>query len=548
MEQILIIDDAEAIRTMMTEILTLAGYHTLEADGVQSGIAAALRHGPDLILCDVVLGDGSGYDILNAIQEHPRLQMVPFIFVSGVALEPEDIRKGMLSGADDYLPKPFRVQELIETVKARLQRARRLAGPGARTLARCYAGSYEALQQLLEDNAAKGRSFCLLAIGLHRFERFLRLYGWHEADRLVQSLVERLLSQLEGICPAAYLSHEPHKFYLLWEGQIQSQAANNMVQRVLRGLAQPQNWEEHVLRLGAQAGVVLGPVSQATARADLALHRAEVQGPGNSVLFAEGMEQDLLIDLKWEEELYQALEQGRFELHYQPQYELSSQRLCGAEALLRLRHPQLGMVSPATFIPVAEECGLMLQIGTWVLETACRQICQWWQEDGVLLKLAVNVSQLQFQRQDFAAVVAGVLESTGLDCRALELELTESMLMQDPTATLRQLKALKGLGLSLSMDDFGTGYSSLATLSQLPFDILKIDQSFVLGLDGNPVTQAIPRAITEMGHSLGLKVLAEGIETEHHQRLLLEMGCDLGQGFWFSRPLPAEQLRQYWQK
>ena len=545
-ELILVIDDAEAICQLIKDALGLSGYNVISAGGVQAGIEKALAEEPELILCDVVLGDGSGYDVLDALQQDDRLAGVPFIFISGEAIDARDIRRGMSRGADDYLPKPFRLQELLEAVEARLKRARRMADTQLR-MARCFAGSFENLGQVLAELSANETPFCLLAVGLHRFERFLRLFGWQQAEGLIQQMVERLLGQLEGVSPEAYHSHEPDKFYLLWRGEVQPQAARGMVQRVLRCLGQPQDWGEHVLRLGAQAGVVLGSPTEAATKAEIALHQATAQGPGSVVFFEEGYEQSMRSDLKWEQELHAALEQGWFEIFYQPQFELQTRRLCGAEALLRLRHPQLGMVSPATFIPVAEDCGLMLPIGSWVLETACAQIHDWWQNDGLLLRVAVNVSQIQFQRQDFTEVVAGVLEKTGLPPSALELELTESMLMQRPKETLQQLQKLKQLGLSLAMDDFGTGYSSLASLSRLPFDILKIDQSFVFGLDAQPTSQAIPRAITQMGQSLGMKILAEGIESEEHLQWLRQMGCEMGQGFFLGRPQPAQELRQLWQ-
>lgn len=548
MEKILVIDDADEIRGMICEVLSLAGYSTCDAEGVKTGIEQAIAHGPDLVLCDVFLGDGNGYQILESLQDHPRLQSVPFIFMSGQAITPEDQRRGMLSGADDYLLKPFKLPELIDTVKARLARARRSAGRAAKELASCYAGSFEALQQRLETLNGRQEAFCLQALGLHRFERFLRLFGWHEADRLVQSLVERLLGQLAGIKPEAYLSHEPHKFYLLWPHAADAQTAASSARHVLESLSRPQPCREHLLHLAAHAGVMLGPSDSPVLRADHALHRAELSGPGSVVFFESGMEQELLLNLTWEQELHLALAEQRFELHYQPQFELGSQRLCGVEALLRLRHPQIGMVPPARFIPVAEECGLMGPIGDWVLASACEQVRQWWREDGVLLKLAVNVSQIQFQQRDFASKVADVLKRTGLTSEALELEITESVMMQDPEGTLDQLTALRGLGVSLAMDDFGTGYSSLATLSRLPFDVLKIDMAFVRGMSHEANTQAIPRAITQMGHSLGLRILAEGIETEGQLRTLQGMGCDLGQGYWYSRPLPAAELPAFWRQ
>lgn len=545
-ERILIIDDADAIRCLVQDALGLAGFTVLEAAGVASGLQAIKTHQPDLILCDVMLGDGTGYEVLSALQADTELASIPIILISGEEIGPGDIRRGMARGADDYLLKPFGVRELIESVDARLQRSRRLAQPQRPLLPSCFAGSYEHLCRLQQSLGEANEPFCLLAIGLHRFERFLRLFGWQQAEQLTQRLVERLLGQLEGLIPAAYHSYESDKFYLLWRGDMPSTTAAGLAQRVLRCLEQPLEWQEHVLRLSAQVGVVLGASAEAADKADLALLQATERGSGSVVFFEADYEQALRSHLQWEETLHAALEQGWFELHYQPQFELAGLRLCGVEALLRLRHPKLGMVSPAVFIPIAEDCGLMERIGSWVLTAACHQAANWWHSDGMLLRMAVNVSQIQFQRQDFAGLVEGVLQQTGLPARALELELTESMLMQQPALVLKQLEKLKQLGLSLAMDDFGTGYSSLSLLGRMPFDLLKIDQSFVFGLGAEAASQAIPRAITEMGHSLGMRILAEGIERTEHLQLLQEMGCDLGQGFHLGRPKPAEDLRQLW--
>lgn len=532
---------------MLTETLDIGGYRTLEADGVASGIASAQKNGPDLILCDVVLQDGTGFDILAALKNHSRLQMIPFIFISGEAVTPTDIRKGMLQGADDYLLKPFKLQELLEAVRARLERTRRLAGPAAQsTLAHCFSGSHAALQQLLEELNRQSSPYLLMAIGLHRFERFSRLFGWQQADQVIQTLTERLLNHFEDSIPAVFLSPEPDKFYLLWQTKTQTATALILAQNTLKNLAQPQHWHEHVLHLNAQAGIVLGPDPDAPEHASLALGQAETKGPGCIVFFEKGMEQPFQLNFKWEQELSLALEKGYFEVFYQPQFDLKTYEITSVEALIRLRHPELGLISPAIFIPIAEESGLMVPIGRWVLETACRQIVQWQAEYGIELKVAVNVSVNQLQQKDFVTLVAETLSNTGISAQNLEIELTESLLIKDSVQTLAQLKSLKALGLNLAMDDFGTGYSSLTILNQMPFDLLKIDQAFVHSLFADNGNQAIPRAIIEMGHSLGLKVLAEGIETEEQHQLLLAMGCDLGQGFWFARPMPAEELLLFW--
>ncbi len=545
MEDILIIDDEPALNQLIADILSLAGFTVRTAETVAEGIRQAYAQAPDLILCDVVLTDGSGYDLLDAMQRNPELAGVPFIFVSGAAKTAEDIRLGMLSGADDYLAKPFKPRDLLAAVEARLQRVRRLHRQQPARVG-CFAGNADNLQDQLKQRQSP---YVLFTIGLHRFERLNRLFGWQESEQLVAKLVERLIKQLNPYDFKAFCSREAHLFYLLLEEANDALDLDSIARQILTALAVPLHFKEHELHLAANVGLLQGPSEGEPLRlAELALLRAELRGANGIEMGSAALADALRFDLHWEEELHRALKEGRFELHYQPQFDLNSLDLIGAEALLRLRHPEHGMISPALFIPVAESCGLMLPIGQWVLETACRQLANWLKQSHMRLKLAVNVSYLQFQQPDFVSRVSDGLNQAGLlGNSGLVLELTESVVMHDAQEVVRQLGALKALGLTLAMDDFGTGYSSLATLSRLPFDTIKIDQAFVRGLD-HESGGAIPKAIIQMGHHLGLSVLAEGIETEGQLERLRQMGCDQGQGYWYGRPEPAEQLSQRWQK
>ena len=244
-----------------------------------------------------------------------------------------------------------------------------------------------------------------------------------------------------------------------------------------------------------------------------------------------------------ENDLRTAIEEGQFFLNYQPQIELQSGSMHGCEALIRWDHPKQGLVSPLDFIPVAEETGLIVPIGDWVLRTACRQAKQWQDDGHSPFVLSVNVSAIQFRHEGIVDSVRGVLEETGLEPRYLELELTESIVADDLEGTRQILDELKALGLSLAIDDFGTGYSSLAYLTQLPFDTLKIDQAFVRGKEKH--NWAIVRAVCQLARSLGLSIVAEGVETIDHADMLSGLGCHIGQGYYFSRPLPTNDLENY---
>jgi EAL domain-containing protein (putative c-di-GMP-specific phosphodiesterase class I) len=254
------------------------------------------------------------------------------------------------------------------------------------------------------------------------------------------------------------------------------------------------------------------------------------------------MNQRLLARLDLERDLRQALENGEFLLHYQPQVNLASGAIVGVEALVRWQQPERGIVSPGEFIPVAEETGLIVQLGEWVLREACRQ-AQAWRDAGLPdLSMSVNLSARQFRAPDLVQTILGVLAETGLEARFLEMEITESMLMHDPEGAITVLDELQKHDIRFAMDDFGTGYSSLNYLKRFPIHKLKIDQSFVFNITSDPDDAAITNAVIELSHGLNLKVIAEGVETEGQRSFLHANGCDEMQGYLFSRPVPAEEM------
>ncbi len=276
--------------------------------------------------------------------------------------------------------------------------------------------------------------------------------------------------------------------------------------------------------------------------ADIAMYRAKERGGNTYEFFSADMTSKAQARLELENALRRALERGEFELHYQPVVDLASGRMKSVEALIRWRHPQRGLVPPAEFIPVAEETGLIAPIGEWVLRTACRQCHECHPAGHPPLRLAVNVSPRQFERGQILATVTQVLAETGFDPRRLDLEITETLLMQNAETVLKTMRELGALGIQFSIDDFGTGYSSLSYLKHLPIGRVKIDKSFVDDIPADPNDAAIVKAIISMARSLGLQVIAEGVETETQLEFLRAHGCDAIQGYYFSRPLPAGEL------
>jgi predicted signal transduction protein with EAL and GGDEF domain len=291
------------------------------------------------------------------------------------------------------------------------------------------------------------------------------------------------------------------------------------------------------LALCADDGVDANGIDAILRNADLALGHAKADGPGTHRLFAAEMDESARERRALERDLAEALGLGQFELHYQPLVDLDGDRIKGLEALVRWRHPARGLVSPGVFIPVAEETGLIVALGEWVLNQACRDAVGW---PGV--SIAVNVSPLQLRIRDFAQIVVAALAASGLSADRLELEITESVLLDETEASLETLHCLRGLGVRISMDDFGTGYSSISYLRRFPFDKIKIDRSFVRDAATSPDATAIIRAIVSLGTSLGIATLVEGIETEDQLAIVRAEGCREMQGFLFSPPRPAAEI------
>ncbi|MDD1610617.1 MAG: bifunctional diguanylate cyclase/phosphodiesterase [Methylococcaceae bacterium] len=279
---------------------------------------------------------------------------------------------------------------------------------------------------------------------------------------------------------------------------------------------------------------------QLSQSADAALSRAKQNGRNNFQFFTRQLQEQASRILRIENELYDAVEKDEFLLHYQPQVDANTSKIIGAEVLIRWQHPQKGMVSPSEFIPIAEECGLMIDIGDWVLQTAIRQIAAWQTAGLAIVPVAVNLSIVQFRQDTLYDKIVEALQQNGLDPAMLELEITEGIAMENFERTIDVLNRLHQLGITLSIDDFGTGYSSLSYLKRFKINKLKIDRSFVQDLSSNPEDEAIVTAIINMAKSLGFKTIAEGVETQEQLNFLREKKCDEIQGYYFSKPVPAE--------
>jgi EAL domain-containing protein (putative c-di-GMP-specific phosphodiesterase class I) len=325
------------------------------------------------------------------------------------------------------------------------------------------------------------------------------------------------------------------------------QVIAELAERVLTAVQRPLTVAGRELYLTGTLGISVYPLDdpkpeQLIRDADIALHRAKAERRGSYRFYTATMGADLRNRQAILGDLREALVREDLELHYQPQVDLRTLRVVGLEALVRSRHPTRGPMAPAQFIPLAEEHGLIARIGEWVLRTACDQVRVWQESGSPDLQVAVNVSAIQFHSAELVQLVESVLTESGLDPRRLELEITEGITLHDAEATIDTLERLRALGVTLSVDDFGTGYSSLRYLKRFPVQKIKIDQSFVRGVDTDPRGAAISEAVVSLAHRLQMSVLAEGVEREGELRCLQRMGCDEAQGYYFSRARPAAEI------
>jgi diguanylate cyclase (GGDEF)-like protein len=391
----------------------------------------------------------------------------------------------------------------------------------------------------------------VMFLDLDGFKHINDSLGHSAGDELLQSIAKRLEDSIRG--PDTVSRQGGDEFIVLLQEIVHPKDAVTVARRVLAALAEPHSIGHHVLRVTASIGVSLYPDDGLDAEtliqnADTAMYQAKESGRGSFKFFRPEMNVRSVERQSIEEDLQGALDREEFTLHYQPKINLKTGAVSGAEALIRWRSSTRGSIPPVRFIPVAEDSGLILPIGAWVLREACAQQRAWVDAGLLVPAVAVNVSAVQFQDERFLEGLFATLDETGLDPSYLELEVTERVLMKHAECAASILQILRNRGIRVSVDDFGTGYSSLSYLQQFPLDALKIDRSFVSGINTSPGETGIVNAIINMGRSLNLRVIAEGVETAGDLAFLKAHHCDEAQGFYFSKPVPADQFASFFER
>jgi diguanylate cyclase len=401
------------------------------------------------------------------------------------------------------------------------------------------------ITQAIAQSQRQSREFALLVIDLDRFKLINDSLGHRAGDDLLREVAQRLKGAVRGIDTTARLGGD--EFVILVDGPITQPEVLEIARRASKAMEPAIRLLGIDVHVSPSIGIAFYPrdganVDTLLARADAAMYSAKERGRNNIQCYAEGMSALTQERVMFESELHAALQNGEFELHFQPKVDTTTGRVNSAEALIRWNHPRRGLVQPTEFITVAEECGLLDAIGDWVLLEACRQAKAWQQQGLRPLRVAVNLAPSQFRLINLVEQIERALAASGLEPHLLEVELTETAVMSDAEESIHILESISRMGVLVSVDDFGTGYSSMSYLRRFPIDKLKIDRCFVEQMTHRAEDASIVRAIISLAHSLRLKVIAEGVETSEQLQLLAELGCDQYQGYYFSRALPSAQL------
>lgn len=562
---ILIIDDDDQIRRLLITVLCSA-YQCCEAASGEDALAAVRNHKFDLILSDINLGSMSGLDLVPRILELDPEAVV--VMISGEQTI-ENAIEALRAGAFDYVMKPLELihveaavkraikhsrlltekrlykEQLEELLRERTAQVKRLAYYDTRTELPNRSLFEDRLTQSLAIAQQGRRTVGVLFLALDQFKKVTDSLGHDRGDWLLKSVADRLKSCVSERDTVARFAGDEFAFLLDEIGG--TKQVVDAIGTISEALKSPFNIDGHEVFVTASVGVSLFPVDGNNCQALLknagaALYRAKLSGGNNYQFYTADMHQQAAKRLSLEASLRRAIEHEEFVVHYQPRVAIDTLKIVGLEALVRWNHPQHGLVPPAEFIPLAEDTGLIVPIGEWILRTACSQN-RLWQESGIEpLRVAVNISARQFQQKDIDARIVQILDEADLSPECLELELTESSIMSNPDFAVEVLTRLKQMGVKISVDDFGTGFSSLSYLKKLPIDALKIDRAFVRDANTDPDDAALVMAVITLAHNLRLKVVAEGVETEEQLRFLQLLRCDEIQGFLFSRALPAPEL------
>lgn len=555
LHKVLLVEDDPADIDLINGMLSdIAGYsfEIMLAGSLQQARKLINENDFDLVLIDLTLPDAKGTVCIERILEIKS--GLPLVVLGGVD-DQEAALTVVRHGAQDYLVKGMNDKKLItRSICFAIERKKVERGLG-------YIERHDGLTGLVNRplfmerlNRAVVRAnrdkiqVAIMFIDLDRFKHINDTLGHNAGDTLLQEVATRLERCTREQDTVARFGGD--EFTILLEGVNHANDAVIVANKIIRSISYPIRIHDQELYVTPSIGITMYPddadsVEQLMKHADSAMYRAKEEGRNGFQFYTDGMNRESEERMELESRLRQAMHKREFQLFYQPKINIRNGEMIGAEALIRWNQPDLGMVSPAKFIPLAEENGLINSIGEWVIREACSQMQEWNLTGMDPIRVAVNLSPRQLYQQDLADMILDTALEYSIVPRNIELEITESLLMDDTEASITTLKKLKEWGMHVSIDDFGTGYCSLAYLKRFPIETLKIDRSFVMDITTDPDDAAICSAIIALGHKLRLNVTAEGIETSEQLEFLKQQGCDEAQGFYFSKPLPAAEFTDF---
>ncbi|MFQ3208120.1 MAG: diguanylate cyclase (GGDEF)-like protein [Glaciecola sp.] len=572
---VLVCDDDPTYLLLMEETLSSDNLNVLTAANGAEALKLYLKHKPHIVLLDVHMPMLSGFEVCAEIRKHPQGKDTPILMVTG-ADDIFSIESAYKHGATDFLPKPIRWpmvahrvrymlkgSETFNSLKKSEEKMRHLAYFDSLTGLPNRQSLDESLEKAIQLAAKEEQNLCIMYIDLDNFKRINDTLGHEFGDKLLKKISEKILQCVKGkACTPGALDNITQievsrlggdEFMIMVNNNPNDNDVKVVAQSLVNCISELVSIDDYEVALTPSIGIAMYPrdgvnLTELKKHADVAMYYAKTMGRNGFRFYAESLNKNAMKFLQIEGCLRNALNNDEFSLHYQPQVCLKKNKIISVEALLRWDSPELGNVTPSEFIPVAEDSGIINELGEWVMRTACGQAKKWMDAGLQDFKVSVNISSIQFKRASLLNMIKRALDDSGLPASLLEVELTESAIMNDIDHNITRLNQIREMGVGIALDDFGTGYSSLSYLKRFPINTLKIDRSFIITIDTDYEDAAIVEAIIALANTLKLTVVAEGVETHGQLKALNRFQCDIIQGYYFSKPVPTDQILELMQK
>lgn len=562
--RILVIDDCRDIHELINKILSPIGASLSFASGGQEGLLLAANTVPTLILLDYSMPDCDGLQVLKLLQADIRLKHIPVIMITGDN-DQELIVSAYKQGICDYIKKPFLAVELRARVTSALKTQgliedlKRRAGFDALTGLPNKTILLEKLQNSIDVSRQWHNLFSVMFIDLDRFKLINDSLGHNCGDLVLKEAAKRLKASVRGSDVVVRYDNDAtvsrfggDEFVILFESLPSVSSAELIAARILSAMSDPMMVDGRLVYLGASIGIVTSSgqyntIDELIRDADVAMYEAKLAGRGCYRTFDNSMRIRALHRWEVDSDLRQAIDLNQFTLQYQPIINLKTGLVESVEALIRWNHPEKGLISPGNFIPIAEETGLIVVIGEWVMRTACMQYADWFAIDSEATPnhISINISSQQLVQCKLPELFQSVIVQSGIRPSSVHFEITESEMIKDLKSSVKAINLLKELGAKIDLDDFGTGYSSLACLHELPIDVLKLDRSLILNIDNGDFLSKLVDLVLKLLSGTQIKVVAEGIETKRQLSKLQDLGCQFGQGFYIAKPMNADLVQSF---